>query len=387
MNTTFLVLAALAVLVFVVMRSRSSKSNIEQNDHEGDGEFTGRPDEISSIHPGMEDVGGSKFDANEVGATAFLPKPHIDMDNIPAPDPRVAQVLADVDAEDVLQQLKELSGEVPTKVGGRTVTLKTRNSFTGASGIGLSMEYLEQIFAAHGIATRRVPYKVWGRTYFNLEATIPGRLDPNRVLVLGSHMDATAGRPRRKEVETPGAEDNGSGTIGTLQMALGLAKLELDYTVRVVLFTGEEQGLFGSYAYSDQLADEVKNDGIEVIAMLNHDMIGYTGTDTKRYDVHDEKDRNGSRELLVKFFRNVKRYGIDLAPFDTHNYAVRNRSDHAGFLDNGFKAIMFSEEFTPANFYPYYHSLQDRVDKLSMPYLVAAIRGGIALAAELASKE
>lgn len=386
MSTTILVLAALLLLVIVVLRNRTSQSSQGHNhdhDHDGDGEFIGTPDEISSIHAGKDEAGGCKFDPEEVRATAFAPKPPIDMDNIPAPDPRVAALLNEVDEAWMRELLMKLSGELPAKVNGREIMIRTRNSLTGDDGINLGMEFVEMLYKSHGIAVRRVPYKVWGRTYFNLEATIPGRMDAKTVLVLGSHLDSTAGRTRSKETYAPGAEDDGSGTIGMVQTAIALSKLPLDYTVRIVHFTGEEQGLWGSYAYSDQLADEVKADGVKVIAMLQHDMIGYSPNEKKRLDVHDEMDRNGSRSLLVAYFRNVKRYGIDLNPFDTYNYAVKNRSDHAGFLDNGFRAIMFSEEFTDENFYPWYHTTNDRVSNLNLPFFVEVIKGAIALSAEL----
>lgn len=47
-------------------------------------------------------------------------------------------------------------------------------------------------------------------------------------------------------------------------------------TVRLVLFTGEEQGLLGSAAYAQKVADELAQDNQKkVVAVFNMDMIAY----------------------------------------------------------------------------------------------------------------
>ena len=380
-----LVVVPLICAIALIFAVRNRKSNGHGHNHDHDHGFQGSPPEINAaIHPEKDEAGGCKFNPEEVRRTAFAPKPPIDLDNIPAADPRVAALLAGLDAKAIRNQLLELSGEVETDLYGTKVHIRSRNSFTGGSGINLGIQFVKQFYERHGIAVRVVPYKIWGREYLNVEATIPGKKDPNKVLVLGSHLDSTAGWTRNREQHAPGAEDDGTGTIGMMQTALALSQLDLDHTVRVVHFTGEEQGLWGSFKYADQLADEVKRGGVEVIGMMQHDMIGYSPNTKKRLDVHDEKDRNGSRALLVEYFRAIKQYGIDLNPFDTHNYAVRNRSDHAGFLNHGFRAIMFSEEFTDENFYPWYHTTEDTVDKLNIPFFVEVIKGAIAVSANLA---
>ena len=59
--------------------------------------------------------------------------------------------------------------------------------------------------------------------------------------------------------------------------------MKLPFTVRLVHFTGEEQGLWGSYAYSDQVA-AAKTD---ILAMVQVDMIGYCAKPGNRVDIHD----------------------------------------------------------------------------------------------------
>ncbi len=378
----FIVAAILLLIVAYAFRNRNTAANQGHEDHDHGFEFDGAADDFHAVHEGKDAAGGCKFDPDEVRRTAFLQPPPLDMENIPAPDPRVEALLSQVDAGWVRDRLMKLSGEEPATIGGTSVSLRSRNSLT--EGVNQARQFVKQFYLDLGIAVRDVPYKIRGRNFFNLEATIPGRKDPNKVLIIGAHLDSTAGWTRYAEKEAPGADDDGSGTVTVMQIAAALAQLPLDYTVRIVHFTGEEQGLWGSYRYSDALAKEVEENGIEVIGMLQHDMVGYSPNDKARLDVHDEQDRNGSRVFTELYFRNIKRYGIALNPYDTYNFAVKNRSDHAGFLDHGWRAIMFSEEFTDEGFNPNYHKTSDRVDQLNIPFIVEVIKGGIALAADLA---
>ena len=338
------------------------------------------PEEFSDIHPGKQHAGGCKFNADEVRATAHQIVPPIDVSNVPDPDPRVQAALDGITVEKVTNIIADLSGERETRIGDRAVTIRSRNSHTGDSGIGLALEYVEQFYRKHGLSVRRIPYQVRGRTYFNLEVTIVGRKTPDKVLVVGSHLDSTAGWTWNPEKVAPGADDDASGTSACMLLAVALNELGPDCTVRVLHFTGEEQGLWGSYRYSDK----VKAENTDVVAMIQMDMIGYCPNPEHRLDVHDARDRNGSHALTVEIFRQIKRYGLDLTPVDTHNGAVENRSDHAGFLDHGYRAIMLSEEFTDTGFNPNYHQTTDRLEKLNLKFLVEVVRAATATAAELA---
>ncbi len=60
------------------------------------------------------------------------------------------------------------------------------------------------------------------------------------------------------DVDAPGANDNGSGTALTIELARVLATsgLEFDATIVFALWAGEEQGLVGSRAHAQRLAAE-----------------------------------------------------------------------------------------------------------------------------------
>lgn len=338
------------------------------------------PGDFSHVHRGKSTAGGCKYDEQEERRTRSIARPFIDLSNLPAADPRVAAALAKVNVTDVTDKVMSLSGQKAIVVGGNTIKIATRNSFT--KELMLAMDWVEAYYLGLGIPReqiRRVPYTVSGRTFYNLVVTLPGRVNKDKVLVIGSHLDSTAGRTGRAETVAPGADDDASGTTAVMEIAAALKDLPLGCTVQLCHFTGEEQGLWGSYAYSDQLAKA----NTKGIAMLQLDMVGHRHDPANpRVDIHDAVNRNGSHAIVELFTRNCTRYGLKLNPFDTHNHEVEDRSDHAGFLDHGWKAVLISEEFSDRGFNPNYHTVKDL--NVNAAYMVEIIRATIATAADLA---
>ena len=289
--------------------------------------------------------------------------------------------LAAIDVNRLTEVIQKLSGETPITAAGQTTTLVTRNSFT--KGLDVALAFIEDQYKAMGagITVSRHVYTVRGKKFANIIAERKGVVSPEKVVVFGAHLDSTAGSPWGSESDCPGADDDGSGTAALLELARVTAGLPLSYTVRFCHFTGEEQGLWGSYAYSDKVAKE----GTDIVAMVEMDMVAYCAKPGNRLDIHDGANKNGSHDIVVKFVRNILTYGINLNPVDTHNHAVDDRSDHAGFLDHGFKAVVISEEFTDDGFNPNYHSTTDKLSACNMPYMVEVVKAVVATACELAA--
>jgi hypothetical protein len=81
---------------------------------------------------------------------------------------------------------------------------------------------------------------------FNTVAEIPGT-DPNlkeEVVMVGGHLDSWA--------SATGATDNGAGSVVAMEVMriLNMLHVKPRRTIRVALWTGEEQGLFGSQGYA-----------------------------------------------------------------------------------------------------------------------------------------
>jgi carboxypeptidase Q len=87
----------------------------------------------------------------------------------------------------------------------------------------------------------------------NVVGEIRGRENPEQVLVVGGHLDSWD--------LSEGSTDNGMGSSCTLGAADAIVRsgMRPRRTVRFVLFTGEEQGIDGSFAYVKQHQTEMAN--------------------------------------------------------------------------------------------------------------------------------
>jgi Zn-dependent M28 family amino/carboxypeptidase len=96
--------------------------------------------------------------------------------------------------------------------------------------------------------------------------------DPKRVIILGAHIDSRVTDVMDATSDAPGANDDGSGVALVLEAARILSKERFQATIVYVLFSGEEQGLYGGTL----LAETAKERGWTVSAMLNNDIVGNT---------------------------------------------------------------------------------------------------------------
>lgn len=119
---------------------------------------------------------------------------------------------------------------------------------------------------------------------YNVVGEIRGRELPDEVVVLGGHFDSW-------DVGT-GSTDDGGGCIVTWEALRLMKKLNLRprRTVRVVLWTNEENGLRGGTAYRDRYRDQLANH----VLMLESDSgvfrptgFGFSGSDAARARVRD----------------------------------------------------------------------------------------------------
>jgi hypothetical protein len=104
----------------------------------------------------------------------------------------------------------------------------------------------------------------------NVIAEIPGGAKANEVVIVGAHLDSWHGGT--------GATDNAAGSAVAMEAIriLKALNLKLDRTVRIVLWSGEEQGLLGSKAYvrqhyGDPKTMEIRPEQETVAAYFNLD--------------------------------------------------------------------------------------------------------------------
>jgi carboxypeptidase Q len=109
----------------------------------------------------------------------------------------------------------------------------------------------------------------------NVVAEIRGREKPEEIVLLGAHIDSW-------DVGT-GAADDGVGCVVTWEALRLMKKLNLTprRTVRLVLFTNEENGLRGANAYADRYAEAAGNHVFALESdsgVLSPAMLGFSGS-------------------------------------------------------------------------------------------------------------
>lgn len=190
-------------------------------------------------------------------------------------------------------------------------------------------------------------------TTANLVLRLPGRSEER--VVVGAHVDSwDLGQ---------GALDNGLGIAQLYALAHALRGRELERTIELVWFNGEEQGLWGSRAAAAQLGTA------PVVAMINLDMVGVPiavnalGDDALVPAL--ERWNAGRSAPLPKGVENINWFG----------------SDHTPYQLAGVRALTFNAPI-PRESVRYYHDLADTIDKLPEQIVAdsTAIIGDLVLA-------
>ena len=299
-----------------------------------------------------------------------------------AANPLIAAILTSIQPNTVSNLTSQLSGEEPASIGGSNYTILTRHTLSGEpsqKANQFAFEHLSQL----GLTTTYAPWTSHGISNQNIVAILPGHTASNEIILITAHIDDMPPGPR-----APGADDNGSGTIGVLLAAEYLANLRLQRTVRFVLFTGEEQGLYGSAVYAQQARDASNN----IQGVVNMDMISWhtTGTDPV-VELHTRSNSflGYSNDLFIaNIYSNVTiDYGLNGIIWPTVVADGEWASDHSRFWIQGYPAILAIENTGHGFFNPYYHTTNDILSRLDLAYYTANIKAALGTVATLATIE
>jgi carboxypeptidase Q len=158
---------------------------------------------------------------------------------------------------------------------------------------------------------------------YNTVAEIRGSEKPNEVVMLGAHLDSW-------DIAT-GGTDNGSGAIAVLEAAriLKAAGVRPKRTIRFVLFSGEEEGLFGSQEYV--FAHERELDRIQALLVLDNGTGRITGMALQG---HDEL-----RELWGSMFAPIV---SSLGPLAVRS-GIKTGTDHLAFIPRGVPGFNYDQ--------------------------------------------
>jgi hypothetical protein len=184
-------------------------------------------------------------------------------------------------------------------------------------------------------------------TVYNTVGEIKGSEKPEECVILGAHLDSWD--------LAQGTTDNGTGTCVVLEAARILAKSGVTpkRTIRFVLFTGEEQGLYGSKAYVAKHKDELPR----VSMCLVHD------TGTGKVVGVGTQGRAPIKPLLEAELTSLKDLG-----FKEVNVRSSRGSDHASFDSAGVPGFAVQQEMPEYRLT--HHSQSDTLDKAKEADLV-----------------
>lgn len=184
-----------------------------------------------------------------------------------------------------------------------------------------------------------------------------------------------------------GADDDGSGIVGLLEIAEAWAMAVADgrRPRRSVLFAAwnsEERGLLGAWAYTERPTAPLDR----IIAVLNMDMIGRNeevpvggGARFRGLDLQTaESNRNAiniigatrSAALKAVVERANRSIGLELKfRYDNNVSNLMRRSDHWPFLQRGVLGVWFH-----TGLHPDYHTVYDRPEKINYEKMEKAAR-------------
>jgi len=333
-------------------------------------------------------------------------------------DPRIEKLVASVSDERLKQLLEKL------------VSFGTRNTMSDPTsatrGIGAARQWIfdelkrtsprlqvsfdTHMLTAGGRITRDTELR-------NVIAVLPGK-SPRRIYVSGHYdslnlgsggqaaLNAGAGREAGAtapagqaaaqgrgqtgrgdpNVDAPGANDDGSGTVLSMELARIFAEsgIEFDATLVFMTVAGEEQGLRGSGAH----AQKAKQENVPIQALFNNDIVGNsTGgdgiVDGATVRLYSEGPEDSPSRSLAQFTRRVAaRY---VPSHRVRLMARRDRfsrgGDHSAFNAAGFAAVGFRES---RENYSKQHNANDTIDGVSFRYLAQNARVNAAAMATLA---
>jgi len=173
----------------------------------------------------------------------------------------------------------------------------------------------------------------------NVLAEIRGREKPEEIVLIGAHLDSW-------DLGT-GANDNGVNAATVIELARAIKKLRLAprRTIRFALFTGEEQGMYGSAGYVKSHAGELDRH----VAMINFD------TGSGRTTGFYVNGRPELRHAIDEAFRGVPDLNVKDNPLDGADLV-----DTFDFLLSGVPSFLANQDAVP--YLPDYHAESDVFD-------------------------
>jgi hypothetical protein len=315
-----------------------------------------------------------------------------------------AQTIINRDPE-IKKMVDEISRDNIEKSVRKLVSFHTRHNMSNQNdpneGIGAAWNWIKSEMSKNipasegrlevkfedytvGGTGQRIPHQL---NLKNVVATLKGT-DPadDRIIIISAHLDSRAALDNDSTGYAPGANDDGSGVAAILELLRVMSTRKYSATIILMAVSGEEHGLFGAKF----MASKAKKENWNIIAMLNNDMIGNSGSsetllnDNMRVRIfsegvpafeteqmmafrkytsgeNDSKARQLARYIKETGERYVEQLNVSLV---FRNDRFGRGGDHTPFCQEGFTAVRICE----------YNENYDRTHKI--PAMVNGIQEG-----------
>jgi len=180
----------------------------------------------------------------------------------------------------------------------------------------------------------------------NVVAEIRGTEKPEEVIILSGHLDSwDVGQ---------GAQDDGAGSVIAMEAARLIQTLGLKprRTIRVVLWTNEENGLRGGLAYRDAHRAEFKN----IIAAIESD------SGSEKVSGFDLDLRKASAEGKASALASLKTFDLAMKPFAVTLRLGGSGADVSPMVREGVTGI--GMEHAATHYFDIHHTHADTFDKI-----------------------
>jgi hypothetical protein len=203
----------------------------------------------------------------------------------------------------------------------------------------------------------------------------------NKTIIIGAHYDSRAEILNNTNTRAPGADDNASGVSSLLELVRILSHLNLKLNLEFVLFSGEEQGLWGSEHYMKYIDKNNRTKNIDLY--INFDMLGYTPpNETNKvrleYDVGNKHVQND------KYSKTIGQFIKEIASNYTNLEAILSKLENSDFIP--FEALghtVIGIHDGGVNKNPHYHKSSDTPHTLNIEYLTSITKMVLATILEL----
>lgn len=264
----------------------------------------------------------------------------------------VQDVVNAIRQDSLERKVSELSGETSSSINGSITTITTRVQ----SDNDVAAEYIKDHFEAlTNITINDQLFNAGAGIGRNIIATQAGTDNTSDdIYLICAHYDSVAAFC---------ADDNATGTSAVLEIARILSQYEIKNTIVYALWDQEENGLRGSNFYAEQASAN----GDNIVAVINMDMMGYqnqTAADNN-FDI-DLNTSPASIAIKDDLLALRSAYSPTLNPIVVQPGTPF--SDHKPFWDEGYGAVLVGESWQTNDQTPFYHSSDDKLATLDIPY-------------------